>query len=413
MQYGRYRIIKELGKGNMGVVYQAHDPQIDRMIALKVLRPDRMTSEDFVARFLKEARAIGRLSHPQIVTVYDVGEDQGTIYIAMEYLKGEPLNEVLKSGWLTVPQSVDIVRQVAQALDYANQKGIVHRDIKPSNIILTQDQVVKLTDFGIARIEDSSTGYQTQAGEILGTPIYMSPEQVMGKTADGRSDLYSVGVLFYEMIVGRRPFRGDNLAAIFHSITHDVPEAPAVIDPFISRALSDLIMKCLEKAPENRFQSGRQMVESLNAVSVQPAGDSPAVPISGRTPKKDGRSKTLIIGLIALLVMGLGAGGYYLMGHRSNPLLSKPATPEGPATADVNNQNGQSELATLRISSEPQGANIYINSMYKGQTPFDVALPLGKYELRLSLVDHLAWEAQVDLDTPGDMPLHIAMRSTK
>jgi serine/threonine protein kinase len=177
MQYGRYRIVKELGKGNMGVVYQAHDPQIDRMVALKVLRADRVASEDFVARFLKEARAIGRLSHPRIVTVYDVGEDHGSIYIAMEYLKGEPLNEILQKGRLSSEQAVDIVIQVAQALDYAHKEGIVHRDIKPSNIILTPDHKVKLTDFGIARIEDSTAGYQTQAGEILGTPIYMSPVQ--------------------------------------------------------------------------------------------------------------------------------------------------------------------------------------------------------------------------------------------
>ena len=263
MEYGRYRIVKELGKGNMGVVYQAHDPQIDRMVALKVLRTDRVTSEDFVARFFKEARAIGRLSHPQIVTVYDVGEDHDTIYIAMEYLKGEPLNEVMKKGDISHDQCIDIVRQVAQALDYAHKEGIVHRDIKPSNIILTPDQKVKLTDFGIARIEDSTAGYQTQAGEILGTPIYMSPEQVTGKKADGRSDLYSLGVLFYEMIVGRRPFTGSNLAAIFHSITHDTPETPASVDPFISRALSDLIMKCLDKVPDNRFENGRQVVDAL------------------------------------------------------------------------------------------------------------------------------------------------------
>ncbi len=413
MQYGRYRIIKELGRGNMGVVYQAHDPQIDRMIALKVLRPDRMTSEDFVARFLKEARAIGRLSHPQIVTVYDVGEDQGSIYIAMEYLKGEPLNEVMKSGRLTVAQSVDVVRQVAQALDYANQKGIVHRDIKPSNIILTHDLEVKLTDFGIARIEDSAAGYQTQAGEILGTPIYMSPEQVMGKTADGRSDLYSVGVLFYEMIVGRRPFKGNNLAAIFHSITHDVPEAPASVDPFITRALSDLIMKCLEKAPEDRFQTGRKMVEALNAVGVQASKDVPNERVPDKTLKEGGRPKALTFGVIVILVIGLGVGGYYFLGHRSSLAPTEQTVPQGTAVAGVNNQNTATELATLQISSEPQGANIYVDSIFKGQTPLAMDLPLGKYELRLSLVDHLAWEAQVNLDTPGEMPLHIAMRPAK
>ena len=193
MRYGRYEIIKELGKGGMGVVYQAHDPQIDRPVALKVLREDRVVSEDFVSRFFKEAIFIGRLSHPNIVTVYDVGRDHGTIYIAMEYLQGQTFNEVIRSGRLSVEKIIDIALQVANALGYAHEKGIVHRDIKPSNIILTDEGNVKLTDFGIARAEDSNAAQQTQAGVILGTPFYMSPEQVMGKRVDGRSDLFSLG----------------------------------------------------------------------------------------------------------------------------------------------------------------------------------------------------------------------------
>lgn len=411
MEYGRYRIVKELGKGNMGVVYQAHDPQIDRMVALKVLRPDRVTSEDFVQRFLKEARAIGRLSHPRIVTIYDVGEDKGTIYIAMEYLIGEPLNDVMKSGRLAIPQSVEIVRQVAQALDYAHQKGIVHRDIKPSNIILTQDFEAKLTDFGIARIEDSAAGYQTQAGEILGTPIYMSPEQVMGKTADGRSDLYAVGVLFYEMIVGQRPFTGTNLAAIFHSITHDIPEPPITVNPFVSASLSDLIMKCLEKVPEKRFQTGRELVDALQRMAAEPATKTSVPPPA---PEKTRQPRVARLLLTAILVLGLAAaGGYYVWSQRSAPSVAGPGA-AGDITPGTDSAPKSSiETATLKISSEPEGANVYVNSVFKGRTPFDVQLPLGKYELRLSMVDHLAWEAQIDLDTPGEMPLRIPMRPAK
>ena len=408
MEYGRYRIVKELGKGNMGVVYQAHDPQIDRMVALKVLRTDRVTSDDFVARFFKEARAIGRLSHPQIVTVYDVGEDHDTIYIAMEYLKGEPLNEVMQKGGMTHDQSIDIVQQVACALDYAHKEGIVHRDIKPSNIILTPDRKVKLTDFGIARIEDSTAGYQTQAGEILGTPIYMSPEQVTGKKADGRSDLYSLGVLFYEMIVGRRPFTGTNLAAIFHSITHDTPEAPASADPFISRALSELIMKCLDKAPDMRFQNGRELVDALAALQKAPA----APVIHDAAPAKTTRRMVLPVALALLLIVGLAAGGYFYFTQNTGP---------GPAETPVSEPSGpgstaagaaEKEIATLNISSEPAGATIYVDSLFMGQSPMEIELPLGKHELRLSLANYLAWEAQVDIDTPGQMPLHISMRKS-
>jgi serine/threonine protein kinase len=410
MEYGRYRIVKELGKGNMGVVYQAHDPQIDRMVALKVLRPDRVTSEDFVQRFLKEARAIGRLSHPRIVTVYDVGEDKGTIYIAMEYLIGEPLNDVMKSGRLSIPQSVEIVRQVAQALDYAHQKGIVHRDIKPSNIILTHDFEAKLTDFGIARIEDSAAGYQTQAGEILGTPIYMSPEQVMGKTADGRSDLYAVGVLLYEMIVGRRPFSGTNLAAIFHSITHDMPEPPGTANPFVSAPLSDLIMKCLEKTPEKRFQTGRELVDALQRTSTAAATGAPE---STPKPAKARPPRVSFLFLAVILVLGLAAGSYYLWSRRATPPVSGPGPSKIVTPGAETVPATKIETATLKISSEPEGANVYVDNVFKGRTPFDVQLPLGKYELRLSMVDHLAWEAQINLDTPGEMPLSIPMRPAK
>ena len=195
MNYGRYEIQKELGKGAMGVVYQAHDPQIDRMVALKVLRQDRVTGEDFVRRFLQEAQAIGRLTHPNIVTVYDVGRDQDTIYIAMEFLDGQPLDEVFRKTPPDLQKIIEIGVKVARALDYSHRRGIIHRDIKPSNIMLTRDSQVKITDFGVARIEDPKTPQMTQSGEILGTPNYMSPEQVSGEPVDGRSDLYSLGII--------------------------------------------------------------------------------------------------------------------------------------------------------------------------------------------------------------------------
>ena len=180
MQFGRYQILDELGKGSMGIVYKAHDPQIDRPVALKVLRQDRI-NEEFIQRFLIEARAIGKLSHPNIVTVYDTGEDQGNLFIAMELLAGKSLKDVARSENLHLQKIAYIGAQVAEALNYAHQQGIIHRDIKPSNIILGSGSHVKITDFGIARIEDSSAPQQTQAGAILGTPVYMSPEQVMAK----------------------------------------------------------------------------------------------------------------------------------------------------------------------------------------------------------------------------------------
>jgi serine/threonine protein kinase len=427
MEYGRYRIVKELGKGTMGVVYEAHDPQIDRLVALKILRPDRMVSEAYVGRFLKEARAIGRLSHPSIVTIYDVGEDHGTIYIAMEYLKGTPFNEVVRSGRLTVSQAVDIARQVAEALDYAHNKAIVHRDIKPSNIILTDDNRVKLTDFGIARIEDAAAVYQTQAGEILGTPVYMSPEQVMGQTVDGRSDLYALGVILYEMVVGRRPFGGDTIAAIFRSITQDIPEPPSSADPPIQQALSDLIMKSLAKSPEDRFQTGSEMAAALAAVLSRPSQSPPPIPDVAKagTPRA-ARGMPLGIILAVVLLVLAGGAGYYFFGRGDLPASGNVTATTRTGETSSPQPSGQPEslptpaaqipkerLATLEISSEPPGAEIYVDNVFKGRTPFNVDLTLGKYEVRLNLTDYLEWEAQIDLDTPERTPLSIPLRPLK
>lgn len=385
LQYGRYRIVKELGKGTMGVVYQAHDPQIDRTVAVKVLRPDRLTSQAFVDRFLKEARAIGRLSHPHIVTIFDAGEDQGTIYIAMEYLEGEPFNEVIRSGRLTVDQCVEIARQIAATLDYAHRRGIVHRDIKPSNIILTKDNQVKLTDFGIARIEESAAGQQTQAGEILGTPLYMSPEQVMGQPVDGRSDLFSLGVILYEMIVGRRPFSGNNLAAIFRAITQDAPEPPSSADPFLPNPLSDLILKSLAKQPDERFQTGAQMAQALQAAVPQATAPADPAPPAPRTSKIKP-----VAALAVFLTLLLGLGGYFFIGRHSGDM--PPA-----------------QMATLKINSTPDGAEVFVDNGLKGRTPLDLALPEGKYELRLRSPGYLEWQAQIDFDAIEDIPLSITM----
>lgn len=406
--YGRYRIVEELGKGAMGVVYKAHDPQIDRMIALKVLRSDRVTSEAFVARFLKEARAIGRLSHPHIVTIYDAGEDQGTIYIAMEYLEGVPLNEVIRNDRPDAARGIDLARRIALTLDYAHRQGIVHRDIKPSNILITAEGQVKLTDFGIARIEEAAAGQETQAGEILGTPLYMSPEQVMGQSVDGRSDLFSLGVILYEMVVGRRPFSGDSIAAIFHAITRGTPEAPEQVDPFLPKSLSGLILKSLAKDPADRFQTGEQMAAALAealAALKAPTGKTEA-------PRQRATSRRLVPALGLLLVVLLVAGGYWAMGRQASTSAVDRAASAPPANAAAGNNATPlqaAELSLLKVASEPPGADIYVDEGHKGRTPMDLALPEGKYELRLNLEGYLEWQAQVQVDAEGETPLNITL----
>ncbi len=330
MNYGRYQIVAELGRGSMGVVYKAHDPQIDRMIALKVLREDRVTSDDFVRRFLKEAMAVGRLSHPGIVTVYDVGQDQGSIYIAMEFLQGRPLDELMAARKFSVEEIVDIGIQTARALHYAHQHGIVHRDIKPPNIIYSPEGSIRVTDFGIARIEDPGGHQMTQVGEILGTPMYMSPEQVMGQTLDGRSDLYSLGVILYQMTTGKRPFQGTTLASIFRAITQDTPETPHVLDPAIPEALSDLIMKLLDKEPVRRFASGEDLIEAfrgcLPAKVPSPPMSPPPLTSPGQRGIGTGR-KMILSGLIVLIVCA-GLGGYYFF----RPIQPPPTAPQTEGT---------------------------------------------------------------------------------
>ncbi len=398
MKYGRYQVKKELGRGTMGVVYQAHDPRIDRMVALKILRTDRVASEDFVSRFLKEAKAIGRLSHQNIVMVHDVGKDHGTIYIAMEYIEGVPFNTVVKEGKLDFEQIVNIGIQAALTLDHAHSKGIVHRDIKPSNIIMTQDGQIKLTDFGIARIEDPDAHQQTQAGDILGTPVYMPPEQVLGRKVDGRSDLYSLGVILYEIALKKRPFSGSNIAAIFRSITDETPELPSDIDPFLPTDFSDLILKSLEKDPAKRFQSGRQMADALKACLKNGAD---AIEKDKQPVVKKSKIPVVVIACILVAVAALSA---YLL-----PRNKTDGTTDTRILETKEPTKPEQLPATLKMTSRPSSAQVYIDNQFKGTTPMDVKLALGKYEVRLNLPEHFEWEAQINIDEEGDTPLDVRL----
>ena len=249
----------------MGVVYQPLDPRIDRLVALKVLRQDRMASDEIVRRFLKEAKAIGRLTHPHIVTVYDIGEEEGTVYIAMEFIEGVSLAEFSQEKQLEAGDIISIGIQLAETLDFAHQRGVIHRDIKPSNIIVQKDGKIKITDFGIAHIEDPSSTVQTQAGEIIGTPAYMSPEQVSGQSVDGRSDIFSLGIILYELSTGQRPFgdRNKGFLLVFNEILKTAPKEPLAVNPFISKRFSGVIIKALEKEPGKRFQKGNHLAVEL------------------------------------------------------------------------------------------------------------------------------------------------------
>lgn len=265
---GRYEVSGELGRGAMGVVYKGEDPKIHRTVAIKTLRLSDF-EEDVVGelkeRFFREAESAGLLTHPNIVTIYDCGDEHDLAYIAMEYLEGEDLEKFTKKGsLLPLRDTLFIVAHVAEALDYAHSKGIVHRDVKPANIMrLRETKDIKVTDFGIARITTSS---KTRTGVVLGTPSYMSPEQVAAKKVDGRTDIFSLGVVLFEMLTGQKPFDADSLTSLMYKIAREQHPAPRSINPRIPQVVEKIIDKALEKDPEKRYQKAGMMAEHLRKV---------------------------------------------------------------------------------------------------------------------------------------------------
>ena len=268
---GRYVIERRIGEGAMADVYRAHDPSIDRVLAIKVLKPEFRQDLSLVGRFLREARAAGALSHPNIVTIYDVGEADGFPYIAMELLDGVPLDEHLReTGRMALQTVARIGGQVAGALDYAHNLGVIHRDIKPSNIMLSRDgRTAKILDFGIARMGEADRAHadaaaaRTQFGQVLGTPRYMSPEQAFGLAIDRRSDLFSLGVVLYELITGQTAFAGTSIATLALQITQRKPEPLNKVLPGCPRGLQHIVEKLLAKQPDKRFATGAEVAEAL------------------------------------------------------------------------------------------------------------------------------------------------------
>ena len=259
----RYEIIEEIGRGGMGIVYKARDTILDRIVAYKVLPSNLKDHPAALRNFFREAKSAARLNHPNIVTVYDAGEEAGNYYIAMEYIEGETIKQILnREGKLPVKAVVLIVGQVCRALDYAHKRKVVHRDIKSSNIMWTKDRQVKLMDFGLAKVLEEVKGYQTIAS---GTPYYMSPEQALGKEIDHRTDIYSLGVTMFEMVTGELPFKSGD--AVYHHIHTPPPEAKSLL-PDLDDELNRIILKCMQKDPNERFQSAQELLEALKKVKV-------------------------------------------------------------------------------------------------------------------------------------------------
>jgi len=358
-QVGRYRILERLGRGGMASVFRAHDPTIGRDVALKFLHASLCEDDDYRSRFLHEARAAGGLSHPNIVIVHDVGEIDGRPYMAMELLEGEPLGKLMERGPLPVREVCEIGIQIARALDFAHAHHIVHRDIKPGNIVrVTGSGTVKVLDFGIAHVESADADQRTRVGDVLGTPQYMSPEQTAGEKLDGRSDLFSVGIILYQLLTGQKPFVGDSLVALAWKIANTDPPPVESLRPDLPASMRRIVARSLQKPKEMRFQTGRELVEALKGVIAE----------EDEAAREKAQEKPSIIPLrvkwavtmafIVAVVMGITGA---LITQRQSAAMLEQATSSGASLARfIAAQNAVSAL-----SEDWPGVNVAVQEMMK------------------------------------------------
>ncbi|CAK0775951.1 eukaryotic-like serine/threonine-protein kinase [Azospirillaceae bacterium] len=359
---GKYDIVGELGKGAMGVVYKGKDPFIERAVAIKTVRTDMMAADDpeatsaQITRFKREAQAAGRINHPNIVAIYEYGEDGPTAFIAMEFISGRDLKDYFdKNERFDMKTVVRIMCETLSALEYAHKGGIVHRDIKPANIMMTAAGEVKITDFGIARLESSNL---TQAGAVMGTPSYMSPEQFMGQQVDARSDLFSAGAVLYQFLTGEKPFAG-SLTTIMHKVLNSQPEPPSLLNVSVPKGFDVVIAKAMAKRPEDRYQNAAEFAQAIrdaaegrvSAPIASAAGDEEATIVDsrglaraetrsasrsteavGEKSAKKGSSLGVIIGAVVVLA---GGGAWWFLNNKPATSLAPVSTPPVVSTTSM------------------------------------------------------------------------------
>ena len=392
---GKYEIRREVGRGAMGIVYEGYDPLIKRSVALKTIRADELAGENaetVIARFRREAQAAGRLSHPNIVSIYDFGEEEGVWYIAMEFVKGRELKDYFQGNErFTTADIVRIMTKILDALDYSHRQGVIHRDIKPANIILLPDGSVKVADFGIAHIETSN---MTQVGTTLGTPAYMSPEQIMGLPVDGRSDLFSAGVILYQFLTGERPFSGTSTSTM-RKVLEENPLPPSRFNVQAPPAMDAVVRKALAKRPEERFQCAGEFAAALNAAahgemaasapravaaaadatvlattSVPPsaanvASTQPSVTVAVSAPPRN--SQTAAIAIIAgAAIVAVGAGAWFVMqrgaGTSASTVSSVTTTAAAPVKAIAPSTNIPGAVVAAE-TAKPDAAALSISAV--------------------------------------------------
>lgn len=332
---GKYDILSILGKGAMGIVYKALDPDIDRKVAIKTIRFDLASeetdNEEIMQRFMREAQAAGKLSHPNIITIFDVGREEDLTYIVMQFIEGPSLQRLIAQGEkFTIPEVIKLMEQVCNGLDYAHQNGIVHRDIKPGNILLDNNKRPYICDFGVARVDTSTL---TQSGTAVGTPSYMSPEQVMGKKIDKRSDIFSIGCILYEFLTGRRPFEAESITTVIYKIINEEPPAISEIKKGLPAGFEKIINKALAKNPNDRYQNCKQLVEDLRnldrladkTIAVTVARELPIIEEEEQEEEAPEREKKksrlgLILGITIPAFIIILAGGAYFYNAQTEKL---------------------------------------------------------------------------------------------
>jgi eukaryotic-like serine/threonine-protein kinase len=326
---GRYEILEELGRGDMGIVYRAHDPLIDRYVAIKTIDLQKLSDkekDEYKARFYQEAKAAGRLNHPNIITIYDLGRKGDVAYIAMELMEGPELQNIVSGGErLSIGEKVDVAFQIAAGLAYAHEHGVIHRDIKPSNIMVLRGLHVKIADFGIARMESSL--WRTRVDRIMGSPLYMSPEQVQSLPIGPWSDIFSFGIVLFQMLTGRLPFQGETANSVFYKIVNEEAPKPSSLNAEIPEILDDIVAKCLAKKPEDRYPSARDLIADLHTCRRQLSPDE-AITGTGQYFEDAGRThagkitKAKLIAIIAVTAL-LSLAAFALIEHLLLPSLHK------------------------------------------------------------------------------------------
>jgi eukaryotic-like serine/threonine-protein kinase len=344
-RFGRYEVIDEIGDGAMGRVYRAWDPAVSRLVAVKTVKAEyltRDTRDEFLKRFRREAQAAGGLNHPAIVRVFDLGED----HLVMEYVEGRTLHQMVRErGRIPPAEALRLLAPVAEAVDHAHRQGIVHRDIKPANIVVQPDGQPKLMDFGVARIEAS---VMTTAGQILGSPSYMAPEQIAGQDVTGRSDVYSLAVVAYELLTGQPPFQGSTITQVIYQVMHETPAPPRRWNAALPERYDDVFARALAKDPAERFATALELVTALDIREIELAlGAAEAVPAAPRWEGGDeptiaarpaeggarspagagpaGRARPRRALVAAALVAGLAAAGWLALRGVPGPLAPPPA----------------------------------------------------------------------------------------